>query len=358
MARVFPALAILIALMALATCDDSFPPRPSPPAPPSAPPQRTLTGVKIEGPASVAPGAAASYRFIASFSDGTTEDLTSQSKWGSSNASVLAIQGPGAVRGANRGEAGLFATYDTGGRSPTSQVYVLVLEDGTFRVVGRVDESGGRLPGAQVEVVSGTGTGIKATTDSGGLYALYGLAGEVRLDATLEGFEKASRTITVAQNTTADITMRPSIPPTDLNGTWSMTLTASAACAPEFPQDGTRHYTAEISQTGTALKLDVKAAGLSSSRIDGFVLDRSLRLYLPSDSSYYSDDSYYFLVEQLAPSRFLAIAGTASGKRDGNSVTGTLAGEFAIYATGNSTTVRQRQVSCRRDDHGFRLARE
>lgn len=358
MPRALPALATLVALMALATCGGS-PPQPSPPSPPP-PPRPAVNGLRIEGPASVAPGASASYRAVATFTDGTTGDVTSESIWTSTNSSVLAVQSPGNVRGASRGEAALQARVSLGGQSRSWHVYVFVLEDGTFRLTGRVQESGAGLPGAQVEVVSGAGTGLRATTGASGSYALYGLAGEVRIEATLEGFDRASQTIRVTENTSADITMRPTIAPTDLNGTWTMSLTASAGCVPAFPEDArARNYTAMISQTGTALKLDIQSPAVSTNEIDGVVIDRTLTLFLPTDDFYYPfyGIRYYSLVEELNPMRLLGIAGTARGRRDGDSVTGTLSGEFAIYGSGNNNSVRQRLVSCQRDDHGFRLTR-
>jgi hypothetical protein len=299
---------------------------------------------------------------MASLTDGTTADVTAQSTWTVSNTSVLTVQSPGVVRGGTRGETALFVR-NTNLRPAQFQswhTYVLVLEDGTFRVTGRVQESGAGLPDAQVAVVAGTGTGLSTTTGSGGSYALYGVAGEVRIDATLEGFDRASRTVTVTENTSADITMRPTVTPTDLKGTWTMTLTASPGCVPPFPADArTRSYTAAIDQTGTALKVDVTAPGLSTYRIDGTVIDRSLTLYLPIGDFYYSfyGIRYYSLVEQFSSARFLAIGGTARGERTGNSVPGTLSGEFAIYGSGNGTSVGRRQVSCVRDDHGFSLSR-
>ncbi|MGE5836994.1 MAG: carboxypeptidase regulatory-like domain-containing protein [Acidobacteriota bacterium] len=321
-----------------------------------------MTNVRIEGPATVAPGASASYRFLATRSDGTTVDVTSQSTWHSSNTSVLSIESPGTVRAKGRGEASLNAFNS--GLQPIQfrswLVSVFVLEDGTFRVKGRVQESGAGLPGARVEVVSGTGTGLIATTGSSGSYALYGLAGEVRIDATLDGFDRESRTIAVTDNMTVDIGMRPTTTPTDFNGTWTITLTASAGCVPRFPEDASsRSYSATVSQTGTALKLDLIAPRVASSRMNGIVLDQSLTLFLPTDESYYPFYRIrsYSLVEALAPAGFLAIAGTARGQRNGDSVIGTLDGEFAIYASANGSAVWQRQMSCQRDDHGFRLDR-
>jgi hypothetical protein len=183
---------VLIGLIILG-CDNSRPTPPTPPVGPS-PPSRAATGVRIEGPASIAPGASAQYRLIASFDDGSTGDVTSQATWTTSNASVLTVSPGGMVRGTSRGESALSARYS----NRTTHVYVLVLEDGTYRVTGRVTESGGGLSGARVEVVAGTGAGLTATTGSGGSYALYGLAGTVQIEVVLDGFEKETRTIVVA----------------------------------------------------------------------------------------------------------------------------------------------------------------
>ena len=65
---------------------------------------------------------------------------------------------------------------------------MLVLEPGTFKLSGPLSETGvGALNGATVEVLSGIGQGLRATSNSKG-YALYGVAGPVRLRASAEGF--------------------------------------------------------------------------------------------------------------------------------------------------------------------------
>ena len=58
---------------------------------------------------------------------------------------------------------------------------VLVLEPGTFKLSGVVsDSSGGMISGVTVEVLSGTGKGLKATTDSHGQYAFMEWPGPCR----------------------------------------------------------------------------------------------------------------------------------------------------------------------------------
>jgi len=349
-------LAALIGLATLAACDNQGPTPPTPPLSPSSPP-RVTTGVRIEGPASIAPGASAQCRLIASFDDGTTGDVASQATWTTSNASVLTVFPGGMVRGTSRGESALSARYS----NRTTHVYVLVLEDGTYRVTGRVTESGGGLSGARVEVVAGTGAGLTATTGSGGSYALYGLAGTVQIEVVLDGFEKETRTIVVGGHTTADLVLRPTVTPTDLSGGWRLTLSASSGCDPAVFGDATRSYSATIAQTGTALQVELRAPALvtASVRLNGLVIDRRATVFLPSDDFYYATYGirYYALLEMLAPDRFLALEGTARGERTGAAVTGTLDGEFALYRSGDANGARNRQFSCRRNDHGFRLDR-
>jgi carboxypeptidase family protein len=351
-------LGALIGLATLAACGDGPPGAPSGPPPPTPSPARPTTGVRIDGPASVAPGTSAQYRLIASFDDGTTSDVTSQAAWATTNASVLSVGPGGIVQAKSRGEATLSGRYS----NRENHVYVFVLEDGTYRVTGRVMESGGGLPDARVDVIAGTGVGLSATTTSNGSYALYGLAGQVQLQAELGGFEKDRRTIVVNENTNADFALRPTVTPTDLNGNWRLTLTASSGCAPGVPEDAaTRTYSATVAQTGTFLRIKLESPAIPAVdvRLDGVVVDRRLTVLLPFDDFYYAAYGlrYYSLVETLGASRVLAIAGTARGERAGNAVTGTLDGEFALYSRGNGFGVSNRQFSCRRSDHGFRLDR-
>jgi hypothetical protein len=351
-------LAVLIGVAILAACGgDDRPPNSPSPTPPQPPP-RAVTSVRIEGPASVAPGASAQFRLVASFPDGTTGDVTSQATWTSGNTSVLRASPGGIVQGTSRGEAALSGSYS----SRSTHVYVLVLEDGTYRVTGRVTESGGGLPDVRVEVVAGTGVGLSATTGSNGSYALYGLAGEVQIEANLDGFERERRTFVVGGHTTADLALRPTVTPTDLNGNWRLTLRASTGCVPAVPEDAsTRSYDAAVVQAGTFVRIELKSASLSSTdvRLEGVVIDRRLTVFLPFDDFYYAAYGlrYYSLVDTLGPSRVLAIAGTARGERAGAAVTGTLDGEFALYLSGSGSSVRSRQFSCWRNDHGFRLDR-
>ena len=356
-------LAALIALGIGVACDKGPPSGPSgqPPTtggPSPSPSPQAPAAVRIEGPAAVAPGTSAQYRLIASFSDGTTNDVTSSATWTTANSSVLTVGTGGMVQAKSRGESALDARYF----NRSAHVYVLVLEDGTYRLTGRVTESTGGLEGAQVAVVTGTGAGLSATTASNGSYALYGVAGEVLVEVGLDGFDKTRQTIVVSGNTTADIALRPTVAPTDVSGTWRMTLTASSSCAPPLPEDAaTRSYDATIQQTGTFLRIGLKSPSIQTAeaRLEGRIIDRRLTVLLPVDDFYYAVYGlrYYSLVEAVATG-LLGIAGTARGERVGAAMLGTLDGDFSLYAAGNASGVRNRLLSCKRIDHSFRLDRK
>lgn len=355
-------LAALIALAIVVACDKRTPSGPSGPptagGPSGSPPAQAPTAVRIEGPPSVAPGTSAQYRAIASFSDGTTNDVTSSATWTTANSSVLTVGPAGIVQAKSRGESALDARYF----NRAGHTYVLVLEDGTYRLTGRVSESGGGLEGARVAVVTGTGAGLNAVTASNGSYALYGVAGEVVIEAGLEGFDKTRQTIVISGNATADLTLRPTVAPTDLSGSWRMTLKASSRCAPAVPEDAaTRSYGATIEQTGTFLRIGLKSPSLPTGQVglEGRVVERRLTVFLPRDDFYYATYGlrYYSLVETLAPTSILGIAGTARGDRVGAAVSGTLDGEFSLYGTAAGSGVRNRYLSCTRGDHSFRLDR-
>ena len=117
------------------------------------------------------------FRLIATFANGTTSDVASQGTWTSDNTSVVSFSTGGVASAGERGEVHFSARY----QSLVRHGGLLVLEDGTFRLRGSVSESGHGLPDARVTVIAGTGTGLATTTNVGGSFALFGVAGQVVL---------------------------------------------------------------------------------------------------------------------------------------------------------------------------------
>jgi hypothetical protein len=248
----------------------------------------------------------------------------------------------------------------------------MVLEPGTFRVSGGVTGSGEPLH-AHVTVVAGRGIG-QTTTARGtdGAFALYGLSGQVTLEASEESFETETRTITVNDHQTVDFNLQPQAGYEYVTGEWRLTLQAALSCGPELPRlAATRTFQANVVQRGSALTF-----ALSSPTIVpdapyapfGGVGPGALDFYLQIDPE--QTPPAFVLLDLLEPGRFLGIGGNARGVRRGNVVTGTISGEFSVFravgtvyrAPGTILEFRCRRLTSTstptNETHTFRLERD
>ena len=139
---------------------------------------------------------------IASWSDGTTRDVTAEITWTSANPSVVTVSSSGLATAIGFGVARINAKYPppNGG---IWQATISVTPAGTFAVAGEVREPGqGALAGVRVlEPVSGTST----LTNQSGAYTLSGLAG-THLRFAKDGYEPGERDI--APDNTASMGMQ------------------------------------------------------------------------------------------------------------------------------------------------------
>jgi len=178
---------------------------PTTPTPPATP---TVTGVTVVGPGGTpTPGQTAQFTATAALSNGTTQAVTSQATWQSSNTGIATVTSSGLVTAVAAGQAEIRATYQnmtgTAGVSvaspppPAQALTGVVREEGTTTVVG----------GATIVVKD---TAFSATSDSSGRYSITGVAsGNHTLRATASGFDLAERTVTVVGGSaTADISMK------------------------------------------------------------------------------------------------------------------------------------------------------
>lgn len=365
-----------IGFVLVAACGD----RPAGPSPPMAPsPPLSVSRVRIEGPSTIAPGASAQYRAVALFADGRTQDVTTGASWTSCYVAPstlcpgLVTAAGGMVTGGSPGEADLVVTYPDSGAPGTvsDRLRILVLEPGTFRVSGRVTDAGGPLQ-ALVKVVAGTGAGQSTLAkESDGSYAVYGLAGAVTLGVSEESFQTETRTIVVHDHQTVDFSLQPLAGYNSVTGEWRLTLRAASSCGSEIPEDATtRTIQASLSQRGSRLTFTFSSPTIvrdAPYSPFGGVGPGALDFYLQRDPD--QTPPGYVLLEMLEPGRFLGIAANARGVRTGNTVVGTLSGEFSLYRAMGTTyrapgTTLER--SCRRltgspvptsETHTFRLDR-
>jgi hypothetical protein len=305
-----------------------------------------VTRVELEGPADVAPGQTASLRAMAIFATGGRVDVTDTAVWGTSSASVLTVTAPGIVAGRERGEATISATY-SGIRAVRP---ILVLEPGTYRITGRVLWGTVPVAGARVVVSRGIGSGLATTSGSVGAFALYGVAGDIHLTISQDGYSETTRTLTVASHATADVSLEPSEAPFDLSGDWILTVQAASSCRDWPPEANERTYRAAVTQSGPSISVELRADrwiwGTSVVRIEGRVFSRTVTIEFPDDPI-----GGAWVQEQLPSGSVVEIGGLAQGTASGDGVAGRLSGEIRW------STPALARAGCTSADHAFRLAR-
>jgi hypothetical protein len=324
-----------------------------------------ITAIRIGGPVRIAPGATGQFTAIAQRSDGSSEDVTATVTWFAFplSTNVLRFVGPGmAQAGMTPGEARVEAQLILVNAQPSSRVSqdltVLVLEPGTFRISGTVTETGGAPLSAAIEIVSGTGTGLRTTT-ARGQYALYGVAGDVQLRAFADGFEPQIHRTVVTDQTTNDFDLKPLVTPTDISGSWILTLRASPTCRPNLPEVAwDRQFDAGITQQGTQFHITLTSPTTDD---NGGPQARLGRIFGPALSFLIEgneDEGTYIypdLVDRLSPTQWLAIIGTVQATVTGSEIRATLDGNLDYYESLSTATTFAvpPKALCRAKDHGM-----
>jgi hypothetical protein len=116
-------------------------------------------------------GQTAPFIATATLPDGTTQVVTSQATWSSSNTVVATVTNAGAVTGVGVGIVDITATYK--GTSGTSHVAV---GRAMYTISGHVTDgtSGGVLPNINIQTVDSENTVRSTRTDGAGDYAIGG----------------------------------------------------------------------------------------------------------------------------------------------------------------------------------------
>jgi hypothetical protein len=373
---------IMAAMAAFLLACGKTPTQPEPVQKPSPP---TLTAIRLTGPTALAPGATGQFSAIAEHSDGSSEDVTATASWSilwtgpdrdHTGPNVLSIIGAGTVQALAQGEASVRVQIPFQGSSPatTPTLPVLVLEPGTYRISGTVTSAG--LPeSAAIEIVSGRGIGLRTTSNSlGGVgrYALYGAAGNVELRVSADGFDQQIRRIVVTDNMTSDFDLGPLVTPTDVSGSWVVTLSASPSCRAMLPEIGwEREFDVSITQQGTRLSFtrtsptfyESCTIGHSPGTEEGRIFGQTLSSLITGDT-YGSDYSYPCLFDRLSATEWLGISGFVQGAVAGSVIRGTLdttqGGAFDLYESPSTATapVGPPKAICHAKDHSMTLRRK
>jgi hypothetical protein len=227
-----------------------------------------------------------------------------------------------------------------------------------FKLSGSVvSEAGGRgISGAVVEVLSGTGRGLQTTTSFGGEYALYGVAGSVRIRASSDGFTpQVHEVVVTGDDATAAFNLAPASAPAAIEGAWTMMVAPSPSCRPDFPAAARgRTYQMEFRQTGTHADAAITSPSLARP-VAGFpttIVGHQVRLLIWGDTGY-GEWTWPDLVDRLSPTELFGFVGLFSGTLAGGTIRGTFDGELGYWAGGTFNPTWH----CRATDHAVTLAR-
>jgi hypothetical protein len=346
----------LVLAIALAACDG--PTRPTPdvgPAPPSPVPGATLQRLQIDGPTTVAPGQSVTFTATGLYSDGSTRNFTSDPgiTWRTSSSQILAISPSGLATGGDRGEASITAMF--GGRSAVKGG-VLVLPPGTYRLAGTVTDNTVPLSGVRVEVTQGPATGMVALASPE--YRLYGVSGDTEIRVTKDGYRDERRRIQVASHARADVELIPSAPRENVEGTYTLTVTASAECSALLPESArVRTFTAVLRQEGPRVSATLEGASFVSY---GSQTYNSFRGTLAGDglAFYIVEGNFYELpgvAELLTPPIYFFMGGSVATTVTGRNRSGTLDGTIGVGE--DNPFIFKVLASCESNTHRFELAR-
>jgi hypothetical protein len=326
-------------LLALGACDGRHPQPLEPTRPVSG-----VSRIEIDGPADIAPAQSAKFHATAVSNTGTKEDITEKSAWTTSHTNILTVAGAGVVTAHDRGETDIAVTY----AQTFATMRVLVLESGTYRVMGHVIGDGLPVADARVVVTRGIGSGLTATSNGDGAFALYGVSGTVDLTASREGYQDMTRSVTVTSHTTADVPIKALEEPLRLAGEWTLDVRSSPSCTELPAEAASRAYPVSIVQTGALLKITLRATFYfgGTVTIGGRVLNRKVTIEFPSDAV-----DGVWVQETLPSGGAMGISGTAQGQEVGDGIAGTLIGAFEYYGPPGP------RVNCTRSDHVFHFSR-
>ncbi|HVG54682.1 MAG TPA: carboxypeptidase-like regulatory domain-containing protein [Vicinamibacterales bacterium] len=291
--------------------------------------------------------------------------MTAEAEWLYSDA-LLSAGAPGLVTVDPRirwGGARVEARYEN---KRDVKDLTVVPTAGTFRLMGPVVEAGFPsvpVADARVEVTTGVGAGLFATTDFYGTYTLFGVAGETTIRVTKDNYQPAEQNVTIASHRTLTTSLQSLVPPADVSGTYTLTIAAAEECgvvsgAGHLPEDvRVRKYSAVVTQTGPALRVVATGMNIAIQGRDYFV-GRVGPEGIVFDLTWDPWWDYPTLVEQLTiTGTVFAPTGIAVLKGSGDRFGGTLDGGLHVFDTVHLLAPITAIAECYSATHQFVLSR-
>ena len=320
-----------------------------------------LARVELIVPGSIAPGESVQLTANAVKSDNSVEDVSGQAAWQSSDPRVVEISSSGVAKAIARGEAMIMVRFQS--RSASTRTFVLPA--GTFRLSGKVTDSGFAVVGATVAIIGGVGEGLTTITDGNGTYALYGVRDRVRLHAKVDGYLNRVEEIDVTDHRAFDFEMSPDHQRTDLRGSYTLTINRTACLSGTGAPPDSRSYDATVAQDGPQLTVTLSGADfiVTGGRGNSFtgVLDGGNRVtFAIGDPIYYYEYynfGHYDVIERISNTSALLISGKVTAGLTSRGISGTLNGAFMVTLAGVSPATTRIQASCYGTAHRFEMVR-
>ena len=327
-----------------------------PTSPTPVPATVSITRIDLTGPDTVPVGQTVSFTAIAQQSDGTTRDVTREASWNSGNSGLLVLAAPGQFTGRAKGQSSVHVS--TSGRG-ASKGDVIVVPEGTFRLMGTVRDSG-TITEADVRI-DDEAMGRTEVRTSAGRYVVFGVRGNTRVSVLKRGYEEAIKTESITSHQTLDFDLVLAKARPDLSGRYTLTVAAASECRTLPLEIGSRSYSAEVTQSGAAITVTldgtqfVTSGGRTLNRFTGFVEAELaiFKLSLAIDDYY---DSFFRspdVLEMLGPNDYYAFDGTAVASIG----TGTLSGALSGVIVSLSAPPHKPINYCRSANHRFVLVR-
>jgi hypothetical protein len=283
--------------------------------------------------------------------------------WSSSNQALLQVSDSGlATATTQTGETmiqGVIPDWaTTGPRLATREI--LVLPDGTFRLVGVVSETGSGLPVHDARLEARATADASApitsfsTTNGAGEYRLYGAPGGGFIHIRRSGYRSTTVPVQLTTHGTRSFDLALEGDRQVLAGAYTMTVEAEATGLPRYCGSpllradlSRRVYHADIAQAGARLTITLSGAPFavakgSGNRFKGIATEAGAEMELQSFGIpyYTAGPEYPDVVEALSDGTVLVPTGTLTLTRTPAGLSGYLGIQLTQYSGSNFPSVQ------------------
>jgi hypothetical protein len=246
---------------------------------------------------------------------------------------------------------------------------VVVLPPNTFRLTGKVMESGLPVQGATASVIGGSDSSLSSTTDYQGQYTLYGVAGGVQIKVAKPGYEDIAKAVTVSADDVLDFPEARQIGSLPVaSGTYAMTLEADHDCStapsaynvPPLPPQARprRTYSAQVAQDGPMLSVSMPPEQFPapSNQFSGRIHPGRVEFVFGDGYLYYGPDNA--VTERISATQAISFGGFIRAELVGSGFIGPLDGVIQLFELedrGSGRPIPRLIGQCRAPNHRFTM---